>query len=68
MKLHVLYILCLVACGNNSETKVVNATDLVGYSIALDECRAEGKDAGKYSVYEECAKKADVKYGRKGDK
>jgi hypothetical protein len=42
--------------------------DLAGYSLALDECKVQGKDAGAYSVYEACAKKADDKYGRDAGK
>jgi len=53
-----------LACSSESK-RAQNAVDLAGYSLALDECRAEGKDAGKYEVYESCAQKADLKYGHK---
>lgn len=42
--------------------------ELAAYSAALDECRAIGKDAGSYSVYEKCAKNADDKFGRDAGK
>lgn len=37
--------------------------DVAGHSAALAVCRAEGKDAGSYSVYGRCADEADRKYG-----
>lgn len=39
--------------------------ELGAYEVALERCRAEGKDAGSFDVYEACAKKADSKFGRK---
>jgi hypothetical protein len=33
--------------------------DVAGHSIALAQCRAEGKEAGSYVVYEQCANEAD---------
>jgi len=51
-------------CGPSTPT-VTTAVDLAGYSLALDECRLIGKDAGSYSVYEDCAKRMDIKFGRK---
>ena len=59
-----LYILIFVACSGNS-TSIKNVEDELGFTAALDECKAEGKDAGLYSVYEKCAQKADIKYNRK---
>lgn len=38
------------------------ALDVAGHSAALAVCRAEGKDAGSYSVYGRCADEADRKY------
>lgn len=43
------------------------SSSLSDYSKALDICKAQGKDAGAYSVYESCAKDADTKFGRKGE-
>ena len=42
-----------------------NAKSLDGYSKALDQCKAEGKDAGSYASYELCAGKVDKEYGKK---
>ena len=56
----------LVACSNFLTTSPTTAIDLVGYMASLDECKALGKDAGSMTVYESCAAKADLKYGRKG--
>jgi len=39
--------------------------DTGGYLAALDNCIIQGKDAGSLEVYEQCAKRADEKYGRK---
>ncbi len=39
------------------------ALDVAGYTVALAQCRGEGKEAGSYAVYETCAHEADVKYG-----
>lgn len=35
------------------------------YGRALAACRAKGKDAGSYDVYEACAREADAKAGVK---
>ncbi len=39
--------------------------DVAGHSLALRECRAEGRDAGSYLVYSQCADEADWKFGLK---
>ncbi len=33
--------------------------DVAGHSLALAKCRSEGKEAGSYVVYEQCANEAD---------
>jgi hypothetical protein len=42
------------------------AVDTAGYAAALGDCRAKGKAAKSYEVYEECAKSADRVYGVDG--
>ena len=37
--------------------------NVAGHSAELAECRAIGKDAGRYDVYTACANKVDAKYG-----
>lgn len=38
------------------------ALDVAGHSLALTQCRAEGKDAGSYAVYERCADDVDRRF------
>lgn len=54
----------LISCGQAQRAS--NAVDVAGYTLALEQCRAEGKDAGSYVIYEMCAEQADIKYGRDG--
>lgn len=56
-------VLVLPACGH--EKAVSTGIDLAGYQADLLVCKAEGKDAGAYAVYEQCAKEADRKHGKK---
>ena len=42
------------------------AVSVVEYRAALDECRADGKRAKSYAVYEACAREADARYGLDG--
>jgi hypothetical protein len=56
-------VIFMFAGCKSKDTKT--ASDLVNYTSDLDSCREVGKDAGSYKVYEDCAKAADVKYGRK---
>ena len=54
-------VLVLVGCGTTPaqrdivETRARNAADLVQYEQDLAACRAVGRDAGTYSIYEKCA-------------
>lgn len=60
--------LCVVLglwCGCDRPERIRTAVTVSAYAQALDDCRALGKDAGSYDVYEACAKQADAKYGRK---
>jgi hypothetical protein len=42
------------------------AVDTAGYAAALGDCRAKGKAAKSYEVYEACAKSADRAFGVDG--
>lgn len=56
-----------VAC-SSPPAALPGAGDIVelgAYEVALERCRAEGKDAGSFPVYEACAVKADQHFGRK---
>lgn len=60
-------LLLVAACSSDqSAARAKNAIDLAGYQSALDDCRAQGKAAKSYDVYEACAQKADAKYGKDG--
>jgi hypothetical protein len=60
-------LLALSCCSAPPNTPNANTIlQLSGYSTALEQCRAEGKDAGSYDVYEQCAQKADAAWGRTG--
>lgn len=41
------------------------AIEVADYKFALDACREDGKRAGSYAVYEQCAREADVRFGLK---
>ena len=41
---------------------VINLAD---YQDALDECRKLGNQKNSFDIYEQCAKEADKKYGKK---
>lgn len=45
--------------------RATNALTVEQYRKALDECVAEGKDAGSMAVYSRCAGEADKHYGAK---
>ncbi len=51
-----LYVVSLCRCTPARQGLVL---DVAGHSLALAQCRAEGKDAGSYVVYERCADEAD---------
>ena len=72
MKLVVALTILLIACSGDSTKdnikRAQNTTEVVDYKEALRRCKEEGKDAGDYTVYENCARKADVKYGLDGGK
>lgn len=45
------------------ETRAKHLIEQEEYGRALAACRADGKDAGSFDVYEACARKADAKAG-----
>lgn len=48
---------------DDNARRAVNAMTVEQFKTALDECIAEGKDAGSYAVYEACANEADKHFG-----
>jgi uncharacterized protein (DUF305 family) len=58
------------ACGCDSAAtqaqRAKNALDVKAYDDALSECRKEGREMQSWSVYERCAKEADIRYGVDG--
>lgn len=52
--------ICLLLAG--CAGAAVRVLDVAGHSAALADCRAEGKDAGSYAVYERCANEADRRF------
>lgn len=70
MKLNLVLVLIMLGCGDTQKDIKIAADqaqlaiDLSEYTAALDACRAKGKDAGAYTVYESCAHDADIRYGR----
>lgn len=67
-ELLIILTVALAACSPADATaaRAKNAIDLAGYQSALDDCRAQGKAAHSYDVYEACAQKADTKFGLDG--
>jgi len=65
--LPLVVFMALLGCPGVDKPQPKTVVDLVGYSLALDKCKALGKDAGSYDVYEDCAQKADSKYGKHND-
>jgi len=55
---YAIMVLLLAGCAG-----AVTAANVAGYTAALTVCRAEGKDAGSFAVYERCAREADIRYG-----
>ena len=49
-------------CAGCTPARAGLVLDVAGHSAALAACRAEGKDAGSYAVYERCANEADRHY------
>lgn len=43
-----------------------NVLEVKAYDDALAECRKEGAELHSWSVYERCAKEADIRYGVDG--
>ncbi len=61
----VAYLLGLCGCAGLFR-RAEAAIDVKDYSAALDRCHDEAADAGKsFSVYEQCAREADVRFGFK---
>lgn len=54
---------CAIACDLFTPSRAASALDVAAYTAALAVCRAEGREAKSYSVYETCAVEADKKYG-----
>ncbi len=65
MGLSLAAVRCLAGCALLAP-RVAPALDTGAYTAALATCRAEGKDAGSYAVYEQCAREADTKYAPEG--
>ena len=63
MRAAVALCLFLTACDLFTSSRAAKAGNAAEHSMALAECRAEGKDAGSYAVYARCADEADRKYG-----
>ncbi len=69
--MRLLFCLLLVGCVHTSpeeEAKLAvkranNALVVEEYRQRLLECKSQGKDAGSFSVFERCAREADIKYG-----
>lgn len=64
----ILIVRMLTGC-DSAATQVQrakNAIDVAAYDHELADCRAEGKDAGSFWVYERCAQEVDRKYGVDG--
>lgn len=56
---------CALGCSRPEMPKpeqVCDGAALVSYERELTECIAQGKEAGSYEVYEECASGADVRF------
>jgi hypothetical protein len=66
----VLFMLgqCTLACDSaaTQAQRAKNALDVKAYDDALSECRKEGREMQSWSVYERCAKEADIRYGVDG--
>lgn len=62
--------LCFVACASPQDNlqRAKNAVTVEQYRQQLLDCKYQGKDAGSFSVYEQCAIEADKKYGFDGGK
>lgn len=50
---------------DDNARRLQNAMTVEQYRAALNECVAEGKDAGSMQVYTRCADEADRHYGAK---
>lgn len=62
---------CILRCVNGcsdpkTPVRAVDAVSVASYATELDACLDQGKDAGSRAVYFDCAKRADVKYGKDG--
>lgn len=57
----------IAGCAAATPDRAGRAFDVAGHSVALAECRAEGKDAGSYAVYGRCADGVDRKFGLTDD-
>lgn len=56
-------LVCKVVTGCALFERVGPAVNVDDYRKALAVCRSDGQKARSYSVYEACAKEADVHYG-----
>lgn len=69
----IIGLIFIIGCGPKPDSKIVNddiqrlnnSNKIVQYQIDLDRCREEMKIHKSYELYEECAKVADKKVGRK---
>ena len=53
----------LLGSGEDNARRLAGAATVEQYRRALQECVAEGKDAGSMAVYAACADEADKHYG-----
>jgi outer membrane murein-binding lipoprotein Lpp len=59
---------CIAGCDSaaTQAQRAKNVLDVKAYDDALSECRKEGREMQSWSVYERCAKEADIRYGVDG--
>lgn len=48
---------------NDNVERLADSAEVLRYKGELAVCRAEGKEAGSYAVYEACAHEIDIKEG-----
>lgn len=59
---------CAMGCDSaaTQAQRAKNAIDVKAYDDALADCRKEGRETQSWSVYDRCAKEADIRYGVDG--
>ena len=57
-------LISIPACSADQTVKrAETAVEVNAYRVELLACKAAGKDAGSFAVYEECAQGVDAKHG-----